>query len=665
MQPVLLEICFNRNEEYMVIKNLNSLWWMLAIILMIAACQTTQTKPPQKETQVKVKALTKTSPKVQEKPVKKPPVDQKKNLEGWFRTANNLMGSLPDNLKHDISWEELHNTINYHRSKNSFLKAEAAAAHKILYYFQNSAKKLKDLYAFKYYQWQGKTLPKPSQFKKSGNIYAPVSSLSMWYHCRTYIGYQYPNIKMKLIAGYQSPAFQAIKLFKVSKTLTSAVRIEPPPYYSRHQLAYPDISILISNKNVTAVAKIIAKTCKSFGYQLTRGPYRKNRVDFKSEDLNSQFSQLLTNKRITPRFKANLIKTLQRLQFYPSPKGLATIIGMAEKESSLNWNPKIGNQKKQELRQRFDKYFTQSKSGIWGYLTKVMLSKKQRYQQQDLATQLYHLTDPQNTKTTEYDVYRWSRSALLFFQEILHQYKNATSLGKVFLDIGSIERKLQHEPQTFGLWQLNINHLIERLQSNQFYRKQYAALFKGKNVDRDALVKSLSGLGKPLGRIQTLEMIFKVQLIPRYFAHLNGSNLDLLFFSAENLAGEFSTYRAAIQKEINRTLNTKLSLDGDLSIYYPYSTKINWKKQSNSQKAILNYIQKIRGKLKTQQSNTRLLMDICLAETKANLYQSLVYKELFKNRNGVRIFPEIKSDLYRESPKQYAYKVSKFRKNYH
>jgi len=153
-------------------------------------------------------------------------------------------------------------------------------------------------------------------------------------------------------------------------------------------------------------------------------------------------------------------------------------------------------------------------------------------------------------------------------------------------------------------------------------------------------------------------------LIPRYFTHLNGSNLDLLFFAAENLAGEFSTYRAATQKEINRKLKTNLSLDGDLAIYYPYSTKINWQKQSNSQKALLKYIQTIRGTLKTRQSNTRLLMDICLAETKTKLFQSLVYKALFSKKGGVRIFPEIKSDLYSESPKQYGYKVIKLAGNY-
>jgi hypothetical protein len=635
--------------------------WMLVIILVITACQTTQTEPPLKETKIQPKV----QPKIQEKPTKKPPRNQKDILNEMFQTANNLMRSLPDNLKHNISWEELHNTINHHRSKNNFLKSEAAAAHKILYYFQKSASKLKELYSFKYYQWQGMRLPKSGQFKKSGKIYAPISSLSMWYHCKTYISYQYPSIKMKLIAGYQSPAFQAVKLFKIGRTLATAFKSEPPPYYSRHQLSYPDVSVLISNKNVEIVAKIISKTCKPFGYTLIRGPYQKNKIDFKSGNLNAQFSQLLTNKRITPRFKANIIKTLQQLQFYPSPKGLSTIIAMAEKESGLNWNPKIGNRKKQELRKRFDKYFLESNSGIWGYLTKIMLSKEQIYQQQELAAQLYHLTDSKNNQTTEYDIYRWSRSALLFFQGILSKYKNVTSLGKVFMDIGSIKRKLQHEPQTFGLWQLNINHFIEKLQRNQFYRKQYAALFKGKYVDRDALVKSLSGFGTPLGRVQTLEMIFKLQLIPRYFTHLNGSNLDLLFFSAENLAGEFSTYRAAVQKEINRILKTNLTLDGDLAIYYPYSTKVNWKKQSNSQKAILNYIQKIRGKIKTQQSNTRLLMDICLAETKANLYQSLVYKELFQNSNGARIFPEIRSDLYRESPKQYATKVSKFGENYH
>ncbi|MBT4288408.1 MAG: DUF1615 family protein [Deltaproteobacteria bacterium] len=638
----------------------NGLVLLSILILVMTACQTTQKELPQKKPPTKIKV------KVREKvpPYKKTSPGQKEILEAQFQKANRLMKSLPGDLKHTITWKELHNTINYHKNKNSYSKTEAAAAHKLLYYFQNSSKKLKTLYTFKYFQWQGTTLPKSNQFKKSGNIYAPVSSLSMWYHCKTNVKFQYPSIKMKLVAAYQSPAFQAIKLFKAGKTLSTAIRNEAPPYYSRHQLSYPDFTIRILNKNVQSVAKIITNICKPFGYSLIRGPYQKNILDFKSTNLNTEFEQILTNKRIPVRLKSNMFKTLQQLQFYPSSKGLSVIMAMAEKESGLNWNPKIGKQKKQTLRKRFDKYFSKSKTGFLGYLTQIMLSKTQKSEQKRLATQLYALTNPKNNQTTEFDIYRWSREALFFFQGVLQKYKNVTTLGKVFVDIGSIERKLKYEPQTFGLWQLNINHFIEQLEGKQYFRKRYAKVFKGKHVNRDALVKSLSGFGSPLSRLQTLEMIFKVRLIPRYFTHLNGSNLDLLFFAAENLAGEFSTYRAATQKEINRKLKTNLSLDGDLAIYYPYSTKINWQKQSNSQKALLKYIQTIRGTLKTRQSNTRLLMDICLAETKTKLFQSLVYKALFSKKGGVRIFPEIKSDLYSESPKQYGYKVIKLAGNY-
>jgi len=115
-----------------------------------------------------------------------------------------------------------------------------------------------------------------------------------------------------------------------------------------------------------------------------------------------------------------------------------------------------------------------------------------------------------------------------------------------------------------------------------------------------------------------------------------------------------STFRAAIQQQLNKQVGTSLELDGDLSFYQPYSIRINWQRTSNTQQAFLKFVQKRYAYFTRPVNSDKLLKNVCQADSWGKLEQSELYRRIMKKSRGQRIFPKIKSVLYQQTPQIYS-----------
>jgi len=355
-------------------------------------------------------------------------------------------------------------------------------------------------------------------------------------------------------------------------------------------------------------------------------------------------------------------KAMRNTEFYPSPNGLSVIFAISEQESGNEWNPLLGNHKKKEIRQEFKEKLDQLDSGFSGFFSRFLLSEQLKQEKKIIEVRLAKITDPHNKNIREHDFHLWTNEIHRFLLKIISNNKNLIKLGTLFLDINAMANVVEHEPQTFGLWQLNVNHLKYQFEQRKDLFKRFRQLYfkqEGKwHIDRNRLVASLSGIPHAaLSKQKTLEMIILSVLLPRYVNHLKGSQEDLLFFIGENLGGELSTYRAAIQQELNNQLNANLNRDGDLTYFHPYSLKIDWSQTSNTQKQLKIFIRK--NGISPPAHAESLVRELCKADSWEALSQSKLYQVLMREKIGDRMFPTIQSILYRQSPEKYALKVMK------
>ncbi len=136
--------------------------------------------------------------------------------------------------------------------------------------------------------------------------------------------------------------------------------------------------------------------------------------------------------------------------------------------------------------------------------------------------------------------------------------------------------------------------------------------------------------------------------------HFQGDKKDLSFFIAENMSGEMSTYRAAIQQELNKKIGSKLVEDGDLTFYLPYSTKINWSRRSKTHQTLLQFVHKHQYYFEPPVNPPKLLKELCRAGSLTQLEHLELYVKIMGKKIGLRIFPDIKSSLYNQTPYDYA-----------
>ncbi|MDT8447055.1 MAG: hypothetical protein RRB13_09230 [bacterium] len=470
----------------------------------------------------------------------------------------------------------------------------------------------------------------------------PPDSASLWRHCRLAFTMQKGG-QVHLAAGWQSPAALTWQMAQGPGSLRASLQRWGLPGYSPFHSAQPPLAYKIDSGN----ANDLIQLCRPLGLE-AQGPF------LRFIGLEALYQPILT--KLPPELAEPLRTGLERASFYPSPEGLRVILSMGFKESSLQWDPALTLPKKQEMRDQFLAVLSTTESSWGAALTQMVLSKRLLNQKEQLATELRQILEPKK-RSTEYDFYRWTRKANRFLKELLKEHGQLAKLGSKFLDIEKKLGRLEKEPQTFGLFQLNVNHLAEKLARQPRLARRFVPVMPRGQPDRDALVRSLSGLPHaPLNLAQTFELIFRAELAPRYRDHLRGEPGDLYYFAAENLTGPLSTYRTAIQARLSETLRRPLTLDGDLAFSLPYSRRLDPKRRSNSQKALLAFAKSRAKELKNPDKEVLKLLKTTRYD---QLAQTPLYQLLMKDHLGERQYPQISSELYHQTPRSYASRVLK------
>jgi hypothetical protein len=339
-------------------------------------------------------------------------------------------------------------------------------------------------------------------------------------------------------------------------------------------------------------------------------------------------------------------QVFENVHFNPSPEELEFVFLMAKQESGLQWNPELNKVKKEKI--------VSIKNEILGKLPDIMLSQEEEIIKDQLRVDLDNILKRKNA--TEYDFYEWTRELNMFIDRIEKKYPMIGFIP------GFKEKKmrLEHEPRTFGLFQIDVNLLGSKLEKSIEFRYSYPKIFTNGKINRDELIKCLSGkTGAAYDKTKTLELIATAYLKPRHENHMRGTSDDLKYFIMESLSGEMSTYRAAVQQRLNIALGFSLALDGDLSFYKPYSTEIDQRKTSGTQKALSQFIEEKAPDLRN--NKRRLVREICEADSWEKLRQSVLYRRIMGTEAGKRISPKIKSELYGQSADQYANIISRER----
>jgi hypothetical protein len=592
---------------------------------------------------------------------------QKRVAKSLFQKSRRTFFLLNFRGKHHLTWKEVRRGIYNLQRYQKISSQEAKSTLKLIQFFINQRRKVGTIFHTPF-QYQGvHSIPKKLIWVDQGWILPEMKS--MWEHVKAEFYQKFPKYSLKIIAGYQTPAYQLYQVSQHSGKLVDVLKNIPPPYYSFHSKSIPSITVdaFVGGKSAILSREYLAfrKIAQKYGFYsfakkqqsyLTSG-------DFYFIGLKKLYQKVLSSKRVPSQFSKEFFAAMKQQEFYPSPEGLAIIFALSYKEASFQWNPRLNGKKKKEVKAKFYQNFAKITDGVGGFISNLFLSKSFKKEKKQVEKELLRITNLKNYKITEYDLYQWSQKTYRFFQGFIKKNQKVVNLGSFFFNVQEALQRLEKEPQTFGLWQINVNHFVDRLENQTFVQKKFPEFLipKTKKVDRHGLVQALSGVHQKISHQKTLALIIQAYLKPRYQNHLQGNSSDFHFFIAENLGGEMSTYRAPIQKQLNEEFKQlpHLAVDGDLAIYHPYSIKINWMKTSNTQKRLLYFINQNLTLFERDFYPKDLIQALCLADSWKKLKKSKLYLAIMKNRAGLRSYPQIKSSLYSQSPKNYVGKVLK------
>lgn len=504
-------------------------------------------------------------------------------------------------------------------------------------------------------------------FIRHQNVLLTPGQASMWQHCQTRFNNKKHGWKANLIAGFMSPAYQFVSFVKQHSSLKKSLEQMPPPGFGDHQKIIPGMLISLSKLGKKATPQtwhLFYETCAEYGIERTYPDQEKLQFVARFLGVKSLYRDIFSNPLIPKNIARDLPDALQAAEFFPSPKGLRIILALSAQESTMQWNPKLNEQKKKLLRRRFNNILSKISQSIPGSVSSFFLAETHQKELDKLSNELHQLTDTNHDKTREYDFYLWSRKTFAFINELRNEYRQMAKVGQWFFDLESLNSRLEKEPQTFGLWQINVNHLQEKIKSFKQLRRAFPEIYQKTNgkwiVNRSWLIDALSGRPKArLNRRRTLELIIHTHLKPHYKNHMLGDGNDLMFFVAENMAGEMSTFRAAIQRELNQKMRSSLKTDGDLTYYLPYSTKIDWNKESKTYLKLKEFISRHRYYFDKPVDSNKLIRELCQARSWEELHQLELYRKLLDKDSAIRVFPDIRSNLYNQTPRAYARLVTK------
>jgi len=499
--------------------------------------------------------------------------------------------------------------------------------------------------------------------------YANKPLESMWNHCKKKFQQSNPEADIHLISEYQAPINELH--LNSEHHLSSPDNPDKNPLLvdnSRHSdSVYLKVQLDHSDKiNADQSIRSFLNICSRFGFS-KQGQIDRSIFVLSFKDIGSSYRQILNSGRIPQPEFGDLISAFHQSSFYPSPDGLRVLLALSEQRSDFTWNPNLSEQKKKILQNQYNHFAKNSQDSFWGLISSWLLPNHFNRQKETFFQQFKSIIKPSNKMVTDFDLYLWTQRVLTSLKDPETGQSAIPYYGEWLFNADTAIRRLNFEPQQFGLWQININHFQNSLLKNltgpvRNIENNISKLTK----NRSALIQSISGiLNAPLNKEKTLVLVVEYYLKPRYQMHIQGKEDDLLFFIAENLTGALSTYKAALQNALNDQLGSKLILDGDLVFYKPYSLKIDWKRQSNTQVQLNHFIEKNKRQFDHTFNKEKLIKILCQAETWQELQNSELYQQIMKNRIGQRIYPTTRTNLYHQYPRNYAKKILKHALKYY
>lgn len=576
-----------------------------------------------------------------------------------------LLKGLPEEeIDKRMTWKRLINNIN-ERDDKTDLQMVLKLTNIWIKYLGNSSLSLLRFFEIAHPPSFDQSKKVNTPFIKYRNSLVSPGMVSMWRHCKKRFEYNHDGWRVDVQSAHMSRAYQFFLFSRYSPALLEVIEKFPPPGYGNYQASFPNIRISLESETDPIKSKpwqSLYESCSEFGFKPAFPFHQKLKNELTFPGIENLYEAIFANPLIPKNIARDLPIALRTTSFYPSPEGLRIILALSAQESTIQWNPKLNKQKKKLLKRRFDNLLTNINNSVPGSVTQFFLSQNHQSKLEELIAELEYLTDPKQEKSREYDFYTWSRKALSFVEELTETYNQIAKIGNWLFNIQALSDRLSKEPQTFGLWQINVNHLLEKIDTFKQLRRAFPELYQmsnGKwNVNRSWLIDALSG--KPNARLtrkRTLELIIHTHLKPRYTNHLLGDQKDLMYFSAENMSGEMSTFRAAIQKALNSKMRSALVTDGDLTYYLPYSTRINWSKTSKTTLVLEEFIKKHRYYFSEPVDQKKLIFDLCQAKNWNDLRSLELYQKLIDKHTAARVFPDIRSNLYNQSPFGYAKQV--------
>jgi hypothetical protein len=587
---------------------------------------------------------------------------QIEKLEQLFANSQPILSHLPIQNRQNISWDALINTLEKDVRFQQLSQKKQFDLKIWINIFRNRQFDLNQLFPnndlIQHYY------PNKTHLVKIDDGFVTKPMGSMWLHCKNQFLFSHPGTNIHLVSGYFFPAFELYKLSQDYSKLSAKRNNDflTKNSHLRHITSKITIQLKSDDKaSSNQTIRSLFKTCRNFGFSAYHH-LKGNTYELFFKNILLTYQQILNTSGLSKSKFGDILSVLQKTDFYPSPNGLRVILALGEQESGFSWNPRLPQRKKNYLQRIYNNFENKINNRFWGGIANWFIPNDFNQQKDGFLKQFKSIINPLNNDVTEFDYYLWRKQVLALLEKSKTGQSSFSIFGHWLFDLEKVIRRLKFELQTYGPWQININHFQHYLSKHPTELVLYPEITDTANqqlsINRLSFIRSISGRPEaPLNRKRVLELLVNFYLKPRYQIHMLGDPEDLLFFIAEHLTGKLTTFKTALQKALNDQLGSDLYLDGDLVNYQPYSLSIDWDKTSQTQIQLNNFIGKNQKLFTKPIDNEKLINILCQAETWQELQRSELYLNIMRNQAKKRIFPKTRTNLYQQYPQQYSQKV--------
>ncbi len=580
------------------------------------------------------------------------------SIDTEYQSSRKVLARI-DRMSVTVSWKELYGKVRLLKKQVSASDYKRTIAWLDL--MKNHVDKVASLYGIHGKVWSEISNVNRVQF---GEAYVRPDEMAFLRYAVDDWKRMYPTKPIpRITSGYRSPAYQCVVLAQFPGSLRDVLRKAVLPGMSRHQRDLPDVSLSLGRLSKPDERRFFLILTKwGFYSSYPKDISRKGEVHFIG--VERVYSRFFKSKRGLRIYK-QLLPALYAASFFPHPDYLKAMIALSLQESDFVWNPRLSNIKKKRIGEQFSFMFGKGETAL-SLAFRLMIPRKRKVKLEQLKYDFSRMLSLKNRRVTEYDLQVWMSDFRILLTDWIYQNHPLMCVADVFGNVTEITNRVAHEPQTFGLWQLNVNHFIEKMGENKDLPRRFRSIYyleDGKfKVNRDEWIACLCGTrDAALERSQTLELIFEVVFKERFENHYNGNTSGVRYFVVENLTGEMSTYRAALQVRLNKILGSELQADGDLAIYGRYGLTPKNGVSSRTMKALAKYIRKYLPSQKVK--SEKFILDLISAGNWKELSENFLYRKIMGDEAGTRIFPQVRSSLYGQSGKDYAKRVLRMMRN--